>query len=118
MAPTRLFKTEEDYYCHQARLENYRQYRRTHRKQCRAKGRECIAWLRAAPTEEQRAKRRKAQARYCERYCEQIAHRARRAAAAKNAAAGKETKHQPKARQYWSADKLESSEDEEEDNDW
>ncbi|KAJ7720205.1 hypothetical protein DFH07DRAFT_784451, partial [Mycena maculata] len=97
MAPTRLFKTEEDYYRHQARLENYRQYRRTHREQCRAKGRERMARLCAAPTEEQRAKHREAQARYREQYREQIAHRARRAAAAKNAAAGKETKRRPKA---------------------
>ncbi|KAJ7795072.1 hypothetical protein B0H14DRAFT_3496396 [Mycena olivaceomarginata] len=76
-----------------------------------------MARLRAKPTEEQRARHCEAQARYKERFIERIAHRARRATVKKNAAAGKETKLRPKARQYWSDIELTTSESEEEDRD-
>ncbi|KAJ7785190.1 hypothetical protein DFH07DRAFT_763792 [Mycena maculata] len=115
--PPRLFKTEADYYRHEARLQSYRDYRRNHREKCRAKGRERMARLRTAPTDEQRAKHRAAQARYRERFREQIAHRARRAAVKKNSLAGKKTILRPKARQYWSDEELDSSSEEEEDCD-
>ncbi|KAJ7465324.1 hypothetical protein B0H11DRAFT_1922139 [Mycena galericulata] len=120
MAPTRLFKTHQDYYRYLNRLESYRNYRIKHREKCRAKTRERMARLRAAPTDDQRARHRAAQARYRERCREEIAHRARRAAVKKNAAAGKETKVRPKARQYSSADEDESDSDDsdEEDDDW
>ncbi|KAJ7800684.1 hypothetical protein B0H14DRAFT_2615951 [Mycena olivaceomarginata] len=48
---------------------------------------------------------------------ESIAHRARRAAAKKNDAKGKETKPRPKARHYWSDLDLATSEEEEDDDD-
>ncbi|KAJ7856719.1 hypothetical protein B0H14DRAFT_2578751 [Mycena olivaceomarginata] len=70
----------------------------------RAKGRERMARLRAKSAEEQRARHREAQARYREKNREWIAHKARRAAAKKNAEAGKQTKSRPKARHYWSCD--------------
>ncbi|KAJ7773601.1 hypothetical protein DFH07DRAFT_952648 [Mycena maculata] len=117
MPPTRLFKTQEDYTRYLSRLASYREYRRNHRDKCRAKGRERMARLRASQTEEQRQRHQEAQARYRERFREQIAHRARRAAVKKNAAAGKKTTLRPKARQYWSDNDLDTSEDEEED-DW
>lgn len=93
-----------------------------------------MAKLRKSQTEEHRAKHREAQRRYREkyyfpqaqnsdvdglhRYCEQIAHRARRAAAKKNIQAGKETKRRPKARQYWSDIEDGSEDDEEDGEDW
>ncbi|KAJ7431149.1 hypothetical protein B0H11DRAFT_1942044 [Mycena galericulata] len=117
MAPTRMFKTPEDYLRYLTRLETYRNYRQKHREKCRAKGRERMARVHAAPTDAQRARHREAQARYRERFREEIAHRARRAAVKKNAAAGKETKLRPKARQYWSADELDSDDSEEEEDD-
>ncbi|KAJ7475544.1 hypothetical protein B0H11DRAFT_1917721 [Mycena galericulata] len=117
MPPTRLFKTERDYIRHLSRLEDYRKYRRTHLEQCRAKGRERMARLRATRTEEQRIKNCEAQARYRERFREEIAHRARRTAQKKKLAVGKETKPRPKARHYYSADELDSDESGEED-DW
>jgi hypothetical protein len=55
---------------------------------------------------------------FARRYREQIAHRARRVAVQKNAAAGKETKLRPKARQYFSDPELMSSNEEEEDDGW
>jgi hypothetical protein len=92
-----------------------------------------MARLRAAPTEEQRARHREAQRRYRERFgshnalgwrfdlryrCrESIAHRARQALVKKNSERGKETKLRPKARQYWSDLELESSESEDEEDD-
>ncbi|KAJ7248188.1 hypothetical protein B0H12DRAFT_1072780 [Mycena haematopus] len=103
---------------HLLRLESYRNYHARHREQCRAKGRERMARLRAKKTEEQRVRHREAQARYRERFREEIAHRARRANVKKNAAVGKETKLRPKARQYWSADELDSGSEESGDDDW
>ncbi|KAJ7787844.1 hypothetical protein B0H14DRAFT_2628986 [Mycena olivaceomarginata] len=48
------------------------------------------------------------------KYCESIAHRARRAAVKKNAVRGKVTKLRPKARQYWSDPELVTSDEEDE----
>ncbi|KAJ6516890.1 hypothetical protein C8R47DRAFT_1206100 [Mycena vitilis] len=102
------------------RLATYRKYRRGHLEAARAQARERMARLRAVQTEEQRQKHRDAQKRYRERFGEQIAHRARRAAGQKNLEAGKETKRRPKARQYWSDPELASAseEEEEEDDNW
>ncbi|KAJ7062411.1 hypothetical protein B0H15DRAFT_807904 [Mycena belliarum] len=80
----------------------------------RKKGRERMARLRAQKTEAQRVKHCEAQ----RRFAEQIAHKARRAAVQKNAAAGKETKLRPKARQYWSDPDLATDSEEEEDEEW
>ncbi|KAK7050135.1 hypothetical protein R3P38DRAFT_3173195 [Favolaschia claudopus] len=102
---------------HMRRLASYRKYRRSHLEVSRQKGRERMARLRAKQTEEQRQKHREAQQRYREKYRETIAHRARRALVKKNAAAGKETKLRPKARQYWSDIELMTSESESEGGD-
>ncbi|KAJ6455535.1 hypothetical protein C8R47DRAFT_1082757, partial [Mycena vitilis] len=88
-----------------------------HLEAARAQARERMARLRAVQTEEQRQKHRDAQKRYRERFGEQIAHRARRAAGQKNLEAGKETKRRPKARQYWSDPELASASEEEEEED-
>jgi hypothetical protein len=53
-----------------------------------------------------------------DRYREQIAHRARRAAVKRNAAGGKEIHLRPKARQYFSDPDLMTDEEEEEEDDW
>ncbi|KAF8168598.1 hypothetical protein K438DRAFT_1983740 [Mycena galopus ATCC 62051] len=120
MPPTRIFKTHEEHLRYLLRLQSYRTYREKHREKCRSKGRERMARLRAKATEDQRARNRETQARYREKYREEIAHKARRAAARKNSAAGKKTKPRPKARHYWSAEELDSGEEEdsEGDNDW
>ncbi|KAK6993056.1 hypothetical protein R3P38DRAFT_2801043 [Favolaschia claudopus] len=49
---------------------------------------------------------------------ESINHRARRALVRKNAAAGKQTKLRPKARQYYSDPELITDEEEDDDEDW
>ncbi|KAJ7851695.1 hypothetical protein B0H13DRAFT_2359932 [Mycena leptocephala] len=100
------------------RLATYRKYRRRNQDKCREQGRQRMARLRAMQTEEQREKHRNAQRIYRERYGEQIAHHARRAAAQKNAEAGKATKPCPKARQYFSDPDQASDEEEEDDDEW
>ncbi|KAJ7605672.1 hypothetical protein DFH06DRAFT_1150412 [Mycena polygramma] len=97
------------------RLATYRKYRRAHLDERRKKGRERMARLRATPTEADRERHRAAQRRYRDSFREQIAHRARRAAAEKNSALGKETKLRPKSRQYWSDPELASESEEEDD---
>ncbi|KAJ7843813.1 hypothetical protein B0H13DRAFT_2364570 [Mycena leptocephala] len=100
------------------RAATYRKYRRMNLDECRRKARERMARLRAAQTEAQREKHQETQRRYRERAAEQIAHRARRAAARKNAAAGKTTHLRPKARQYYSDPELMSESEEEVEDDW
>ncbi|KAK6974084.1 hypothetical protein R3P38DRAFT_3239946 [Favolaschia claudopus] len=100
------------------RLQAYRRYRRNHQEKCRASGRERMARLRARQSEEQRARHRETQRRYRERCAESINHRARRALVRKNAAAGKQTKARPKARQYYSDPDLITDEEEDDEEDW
>ncbi|KAJ6579043.1 hypothetical protein DFH09DRAFT_1310406 [Mycena vulgaris] len=104
------------------RRGSYRKYRRMHLEERREKGRIRMAASRSRESTEARAARlerhRETQKKYRERFREQIAHRARRAAVQKNAAAGKATNLRPKARQYWSDPELASGSDEEEDDDW
>ncbi|KAF8197289.1 hypothetical protein K438DRAFT_1825058 [Mycena galopus ATCC 62051] len=76
-----------------------------------------MARLRSRVTENQRVRHREAQAKYRERCREEISYRGRTAGARQNAAAGRETKARPKARQYWSTDELDSSSSEESDGD-
>ncbi|KAF8164508.1 hypothetical protein K438DRAFT_2025291 [Mycena galopus ATCC 62051] len=113
----RIFKTHEDHLRYLLRLKSYRDYRARNREKCRAAGRACMARLRSQATEDQCVRHREAQAKYREKCREEIAHRTRCAAARWNAAAGRETKAHPKARQYWSADELDSSSSEESDGD-
>ncbi|KAF8133491.1 hypothetical protein K438DRAFT_1998157 [Mycena galopus ATCC 62051] len=104
------------------RLATYRKYRRTHLADRREKTRRAMADLRARETpverEARRQKNREAQKKYCDKYREQIAHRARRAAVARNAAAGKETKLRPKARHYWSDPELLTDDEEDSETEW
>ncbi|KAJ6449251.1 hypothetical protein C8R47DRAFT_1230727 [Mycena vitilis] len=106
------------------RLATYRKYRRTHLVDRREKTRARMADLRAREDKAQRQQRlerhREAQKKYRERWAEQIAHRARRAAARRNAALGKKTKPRPKSRQYYSDPELLTEEEDEEsaDEDW
>ncbi|KAJ7182648.1 hypothetical protein C8R43DRAFT_1116287 [Mycena crocata] len=109
-AQNRCFDDEERQLRRQA---TYRKYNRANIEQRRAAGRERMARRRAGQTDVEKEKHREAQARYRERFREQIAHRARCAAEKKNTGKGKETKRRPKARQYWS-DPEQASESEEE----
>ncbi|KAF8171762.1 hypothetical protein K438DRAFT_1773060 [Mycena galopus ATCC 62051] len=100
-----------------------RQERRlaTHLAERRQKTRAAMAALRARETpaeqEARLAKHRENQRKYREKFREQIAHRARRAAINRNAAAGKSTKLRPKSRHYWSDPELMTTDEEEDDSD-
>ncbi|KAJ7715051.1 hypothetical protein B0H16DRAFT_1701867 [Mycena metata] len=104
------------------RLATYHRYRRANLDDRREKGRLRMAALRARESSAQREERlnhhREAQKKYRERFREQIAHRARRAAVKKNESVGKATKLRPKARQYWSDPELITDDEEEEEEDW
>ncbi|KAJ7088017.1 hypothetical protein B0H15DRAFT_949832 [Mycena belliarum] len=101
------------------RKATYTRYRRANLETRREKNRVRMAALRSGESEVQRearlARHREAQRKYRESSAEQINHRARRATVKKNAAAGRETKLRPKARQYWSDPDLATDEEEDED---
>ncbi|KAF8174317.1 hypothetical protein K438DRAFT_1771673 [Mycena galopus ATCC 62051] len=94
--PPQQRNTADEEEHHLRRLATYRKYRRNNAENCRKKTRERMAQLCAAATEEQKERHRQAQRLYRERYRETIAHRARRAAVERSAAAGKATRQRPK----------------------
>ncbi|KAJ7148592.1 hypothetical protein C8R46DRAFT_1231085 [Mycena filopes] len=118
MPASKLQKCVDDEERRLRRLATYRAYRLRNLEARQLKGKERMARNRKAPSAVQREAHREAQRRYKDRYAESVAHRARRAAVRKNAAAGKTTVLRPKARQYYSDPELMTDSEEEDEDDW